>query len=82
MYIKVRATAAARKESFTQKSSTVFEAKVKEPAQQNRANKRIIELVARHFGVRPGDVRIVNGHHHPSKLLYIEGITSNGVKYA
>lgn len=70
-YIKVKTTPGAREEMFEQKSELVFEAKVKERPQNNRANKRIVELVAAHFKVPTKNVRIVNGHRHPSKLLYI-----------
>ena len=72
MYIKVKTIAGAKKESFEQKSKTVFEIKIKERAKRNLANKKIIELIARHFGVSAHAVRIVNGHHYPHKLLSIE----------
>ena len=72
MYIKIKATPGAKKESFEQKSETVFEIKVKERAQKNLANKRILELVAAHFKVPRGMVRIVSGHHSPLKLIFIE----------
>ena len=32
------------------------------------ANRKVVELVRRHFKVA-GDVRIINGHHSPSKIL-------------
>ena len=72
MYIKVKATPGAKKESFVQKNVTTFEIKVKEPARMNLANKRIIELIAAHFKKTIEKVRMVNGHRHSSKLLYIE----------
>ncbi|MAG12622.1 hypothetical protein CL630_02295 [bacterium] len=53
-------------------SETVFRISVKEPAKRNLANKRIIELIAKYFKVSEGKVRIISGHHHPSKLLYIK----------
>ncbi|MDP3726458.1 MAG: DUF167 domain-containing protein [bacterium] len=72
MYIKVHVTPGAKKESFEQKSETVFEVKIKERAQKNLANNRILELVAAHFKVQTRKVRMVSGHRHPSKLLFIE----------
>lgn len=71
-YIHVKVTAGAGKESFKQKSSDHFEIKVKEKAERNMANMRVIELVAEHFKVPKSKVRIVNGHHHPSKLLVVD----------
>ena len=72
MYIHVKVTAGAGKESFKVKSEDHFEISVKEKAEGNRANARVLELVAGHFKVPVNKVRIVNGHKHPSKLLIIE----------
>ncbi|MFA6257349.1 MAG: DUF167 domain-containing protein [Candidatus Paceibacterota bacterium] len=71
-YIHVKVTAGARKESLKQKSEDHFEISVREKAERNMANTRVIEIVAAHFGVPVSGVRIVNGHHHPSKLLVVE----------
>jgi len=71
-YIHVKVTAGARKESFVKKSEDHFEVSVKEKAEMNRANVRILELVAEYFKVPKNKVRIVNGHKHPSKLLIVE----------
>lgn len=72
MYIHVKVTAGARKESFVKKSKDHFNVSVKEKAEHNMANTRVLELVAEHFKVSRNKVRIVNGHHHPSKLLVME----------
>lgn len=71
-YIHVKVTAGGRKENFKQKSEDHFEISVKEKAEHNMANRRVLELVAGHFRVPVNKVRIVNGHHHPSKLLTVE----------
>lgn len=72
MYVKVNVIAGARKEIFTQKSADHFDISVKEKAERNGANSRVIELVAGHFKVSTKKVRIINGHHHPSKLLTVD----------
>jgi hypothetical protein len=71
MYIKVRVTAGAKKESFEKKTDDHFVVSVKEPAQMNRANKQVIALLADHFGVPVGKVHLVSGHHSPSKIFDI-----------
>ncbi|MBU0998992.1 DUF167 domain-containing protein [Patescibacteria group bacterium] len=71
-YIHIKVTTGARKEFLVQKSEDHFEVSVKEKAERNLANTRVLELVAEHFKVSVNKVRIVNGHHHPSKLLIIE----------
>lgn len=72
MYIHVRVHANAKKESWTLKKLVHFEASVREKAENNQANARVLHLAAHHFGVAVDRVRIVNGHHSPSKLLSIQ----------
>ena len=72
MYIHIKVTAGAKKETWKKKSEDHFEISVKEKAQRNEANARVLELVAEHFKVSKNKVRIVNGHRHPSKLLVVE----------
>ena len=72
MYIKVRVLANAKEETFFQKKTDYFDIKVKEKAERNLANKRVLELVAEHYHIPVGKVRIINGHQSPSKLLSID----------
>lgn len=72
MYIKVNVIAGAKKEIFKQKSKDHFDISVKEKAERNMANTRILELVSEHFQIPKNKVRIINGHHHPSKLISVD----------
>ena len=72
MYVHVKVTAGVKKESVKQKSADHFEISVKEKAERNMSNERVLELVAEHFRVPKNKVRIVNGHRHPSKLMVVE----------
>lgn len=72
MYIKAKVFAGVKKEVFKEIGENRFEIHVKEPAKRNLANIKVVELVAIHFGISPKKVRIVNGHHHPVKLLSVE----------
>ncbi len=72
MYIKVRVTPEAKKEHLKQEGKDHFKISVKEPAKQNLANRRVVELIAAHFVLAPGLVRIVSGHHSASKILWVE----------
>jgi len=76
MYIKVVAKTNTKKEIILEISKDHFEISVKEKAKNNLANKKIIELLMRHFKVAQNRIRIINGHHHPHKLLLIEDIES------
>lgn len=71
MYIRVRVSAGAKKEVFKQSTLDSFHVSVKEPAEQNLANKRILELVALHYGIAAKQIRIISGHHSPGKILSI-----------
>lgn len=72
MYIKVTVVAGARVESLEEVGEARFKISVKEKAERNMANTRVIELVASHFGVPTSKIRIINGHQHPSKLISIQ----------
>lgn len=69
--VRAKVRAGARKESFLAKSETVFEIAVKEPAEENRANARVVQLIARHFHVPSNRVRIVKGQRSPGKTLRV-----------
>jgi uncharacterized protein YggU (UPF0235/DUF167 family) len=71
-YIHVKVSAGAAKESFIKKSEDHFEIAVKQKAERNLANNRILQLVAEYFKVSQNKVRIINGHRHPSKLLIVD----------
>ena len=71
MYIKVRVIAGAKKERIEEKDAETLLISVKEPAERNLANGRVLELLADWFKVRVQDVRLVSGHHSPSKIVSI-----------
>lgn len=70
MYIHAKVTAHAKEEKIEKKSDTQFLVRVREEVEMNMANKRIVEIFRKMFGT--GKVRIVNGHHSPSKLLSVD----------
>lgn len=72
MYIKVRVKAGSKKEEVVISKQESFSIFVKEPATRNLANKRARELIANHYSLPIGKVRIVNGHHSPSKLFVVD----------
>ena len=71
MYIKVIAIAGAKKEKFVKKAEDVFEISVREKAERNMANKRILQLISENFLIPVSKIKIINGHHHPHKLISI-----------
>ena len=72
MYIKVHAVPNAKKEHLAKESNDIFVIKVREPASQNRANKRIAQLLAEEYGVSVTQVHLLTGHRSSSKMYSIE----------
>lgn len=72
MYIKVFVTPKSKRESVRKVSDTKLKMTVKEPAEQNAANRRVLELVATHYCVPVSKVRIISGHHSPSKMFSVD----------
>jgi len=70
MYIRVKAFPDAKKE-HVEVDGERLRIFVREPAQDNRANKRIAELVAQYHGIPVDAVRLISGHHGPNKLFSI-----------
>lgn len=72
MYCTVSVRTDAKKESIERIGDSRFHIAVREPAERNLANGRVRELIALHFKVPVGKVRILGGHRSPSKLLSID----------
>ena len=72
MYIKVRVYPKSKKEEIKKTGENRFEIKVKEKAERNMANNRVIDIIADYFVVVRGKVKIVNGHQSPSKMLSVD----------
>ncbi len=72
MYIKVRVLTQQRKESVEQLKENAFKIYLKEKAERNLANTRLVELLALYFKLPKQKIRIINGHHSPSKLLAVD----------
>lgn len=70
--MSVRVVAGAKNEKVEELKAGRLRMWVKEPARQNLANRRVLALVARHFGVAQRSVRLVSGHTSPAKIFSIE----------
>jgi len=71
MYIKVKAFPKAKKEEIKKIAENRFEIRIKEKAERNLANQRIIKILAEYFEIEEKEVKIINGHYHSSKLIKI-----------
>jgi uncharacterized protein (TIGR00251 family) len=69
MYIKVKVAAGAKKEIVEKITEDSYKIAVKEPAEHNYANDRIVDIFRKFYPNTA--VRIVSGHHSPSKIISI-----------
>lgn len=70
MYLHLKVKTEAKREEVRQVSSDHYEISIKEKAVRNMANKKILEILATLFPNK--QIRIINGHHSPSKLVAID----------
>ena len=74
MRLTVHAKPYARTPLVTREGTTCT-VRIDAPAEGGRANERLIELLAEHFAVPQGSVRIVSGHTARTKIVEIDGVT-------
>lgn len=72
MYVRVEVRPGAKRESVEKKGPDALLVSVREPAERNLANRRVTALVAEHFGVAPGAVRLISGHRSPRKVFSVK----------
>ena len=72
MYIRIDVTTEAKKESVEKTGTDSFNISVREKAERNMANRRILELVRKEFGGKGVIAKIISGHHSPRKIISIE----------
>ncbi|MCM8792678.1 MAG: DUF167 domain-containing protein [Candidatus Omnitrophica bacterium] len=71
MKIFVKVKPKAKQEKIEKISESQFRVWVKEPPQQGRANKKVIELVADYFNIAKSKVKIVSGISSKQKCIEI-----------
>ncbi len=71
MIVRVRVQAGAKRETQITISDNKMQFSVREPAEDNRANDRVRAMLAVHYRVPVKDVRLINGHRHPSKTFEV-----------
>jgi uncharacterized protein (TIGR00251 family) len=61
MNLKVKVNAGAQSESVKQLADGSYQVRTRSPATKGKANRRVRELLAEHFGLHPDQVEIVSG---------------------
>ncbi len=75
MYIRVDITPEAKANSLRRITSEKYEITVRNKAEHNFANKKMLELLADELKVPVTRLRIISGHHHPHKLIALRDLT-------
>ena len=70
-FVKVKVQAGSRRNSLTAKSADTFLVEVKAPAEDGRANRAALALVAAHLGVPAKKLWIIKGAHSPAKIIEV-----------
>ncbi len=71
MYVKVHVYPGMKREQVIKRAQNTYELILKVPAKRNFANVRAREIVADLYAVPLSNVRLVTGHHSPSKIIEI-----------
>lgn len=71
MYIKVKVKAGQKREEIEKVNENTFHISVKEKAERNMANTRILEILSVELKIPINKIRIINGHQSPTKLISI-----------
>lgn len=69
MLIHVKVHPGSKEDKVVVKNETSLDVFVRDEAEDNKANKKMLALVAIHFQTVQGRIRILTGHHSPSKIL-------------
>lgn len=71
MLVHVRVSPNAREAHVTEVGHANLEVRVDEKATGGRANKRLVEILAEHFGVPKAEIRIVKGARSREKVVEV-----------
>ncbi len=70
IHVKVHADSKSEKIELIRQNS--YSVHVREKAENNAANRRVVEVLSLHLSVISSKMRIVTGHHSPSKIIEIQ----------
>lgn len=72
MLIHVKIFPDSNEDYVEAKSDVSYVVKVREKAERNEANLKMRQILAKHLNIEQHRIRIVTGHHSPSKIIEIK----------
>jgi len=77
--LKVKVVPGARRTEIVGRYDEGVKVRVSAPPENGKANRVLVEVLARQLGVREDAVRVVRGQTSPQKVLEIDGLTLDEV---
>ncbi len=71
MYIKVEVNPGAKKEKLEKLGNDSFFITVREKAERNLANRKVLLLLATYFGLPVNKLRLISGHRSRRKIISV-----------
>jgi hypothetical protein len=72
MFLKIKVFPNYKKEEIMQKSDDEFEVRVKEKAEEGKANKAVIKVIANYFKVDESKIKLIKGFKERNKIFEIK----------
>ncbi len=70
MLYQVKATPNSKRASVVQEGNTL-NAKIDAPPREGKANRRLLEILSKHFEVGQNRIRIISGHMSRNKVVEV-----------
>lgn len=71
MLIRVKVHPESKKDEIIKKRENGFEVRVKEKAEQGRANEKVLQILSDYFKLEPNKFRLIKGGKSRSKIFEI-----------
>jgi hypothetical protein len=72
MDIQVKVMPNSKKPEVIKISGSAYRVRVDAPASENKANKRLVEILSEHFSVPKSSIKILKGFKSKDKIIKIE----------
>lgn len=73
MILQVRVIPKAKFNRIQELTDNSLKIHITQAPEDNKANKAVIEIVRRHYGVKKNQISIIKGEHSQNKLIEITG---------
>lgn len=64
----------SRKEEVRVVKNGLIEISLKEKPERNMANKKLVTVISRYLSLPVGNIKIINGHTRPLKIVLVSGM--------